>query len=112
MAEEETKGFFESLFSFGDDDKSPREREMVMSPDPPKPTVDRADFPDGSSGTLEYKMRVRKVEQEWKQLMRDREDNPQNYMVPAAHAEADPTKEHAAYTREQDIEETMREMGQ
>jgi hypothetical protein len=104
MAEEETKGFFESLFSRGDDEKSPREREMVMSPPPSKPVVNRADY----DSDLDYKLAKRKAEFEYRKLMEDREVNPENYLVPAAAAEADPTKEHGAFTRERDIEEAIR----
>jgi len=104
-AEVEELGFWESLFSGDDDDKSAREKEMVMSAPPPKPQLD----PDDYSDNLAYRMAKRKADNEYKRLMEDRELNPDTYLVPAAHAEADPTKEHGAFTRQQQLDEALGE---
>lgn len=104
-AKPETKSFWASLFSSDDDDRSAREKEMVMSSPPPKPVLNRDDYSDN----LAYAMAKRKANNEYKRLMDDREYNPEKYMVPYAHAEADPTKEHGAFTRQQQIDEALGE---
>lgn len=100
---EETKGFWGSLF--GSDDKSPKEREMVMSSPPPKPNVKRDDY----DSDLDYRLAKRKANTEYRRLMEDRDLNPKTYLVPSAQAAADPTKEHGAFTRTRDIDQAVRE---
>jgi len=103
MAEEESKGFWESLFS---DDEEAKAREMVQAPPPELVLPDKADYVDDD---LAYRMAVRKAKYEHKKALEAYNDNPEDYMVPAA--EAAGPEDHAA-TRRRDIEETMKEYEQ
>lgn len=100
MAEEETKGFWESLFS---SDEDPKAREMVQAPPPELVLPDKKDYVDDD---LAYRMAVRKARYEHKKALEAYKDNPGDYMIEAAPAEE--VKDHAAVRRD-DIMETMKE---
>jgi len=100
MAEEETKGFWESLFS---SDEEAKAREMVQAPPPELVLPDKADYTDDN---LAYRMAVRKAKFEHKKALEAYEENPEDYMVEAAGAE---TPEDHAAIRRKDITETMKD---
>jgi len=109
MAEErEEKGLISTavdwLFGDDDDDRSPREREMVMSPPPSPPNIRREDF----DSSLDYSLAKTKAENDYRRLMEDREMNPDNYLVPAASA-AEPTEDYSRYERGRALDEAISE---
>jgi len=92
-----------SNFLFGDDDdRSPREREMVMSPEPSPPNIRREDY----DSSLDYSLAKTKAENEYRRLLEDRRMNPGNYMVPAASA-AEPNEDTSRYERGRAIDEAV-----
>lgn len=103
MAEEETKGFWESLFSSDDEAKA---REMVQAPPPELVLPNKADYEDDD---LAYRMAVRKAKFEHKKALEAYNDNPEDFLIEAAPAEE--VKDHAAVRRD-DIIETMKEYEQ
>ncbi len=108
--EEEEKGVFATaadwLFGDDDDDRSAREREMVMSPDPTPPNIQRADY----DSQLDYNLAKTAAANDYRRLMEDRKMNPNNYMVPAASAE-EPTEDYSRYERQRAIDEAVKEAG-
>ena len=95
---------------FSGDDEEARQREMVMAPPPSPPNIKRSDYPEGTSGNIDYRLAKKAAENEYRRMLEDREMNPDKYLVPAAYAEADVNREEENYTRTRQIEETMREM--
>jgi hypothetical protein len=103
MPEEETKGFWESLFS---SDTDPKEREMVQAPPPELTLPDKADYGEDK---LAYSMAVRKAKFAHKKALEAYNDDPSAFMMESAPAET--VQDHAALRRS-DIEETMKEYEQ
>ena len=100
---EETKGFWESLFS---SDADPKEREMVQAPPPELALPDKTDYGDDN---LAYRMAVRKAKFEHKKALEAYNDDPSAFMM---EAEATETVQDHAALRRSDIEETMKEYEQ
>lgn len=90
---------------FGGGDESPREREMVMSPAPEKPTFTRQEGEDSTAFSIRKRLKTR----EWEALMRQREDFPADFMVPAAEAEG--TEDVSRYNRQQQIDQALEDAG-
>ncbi len=108
--DEEEQGLLSRAYDwmFGDDDdRSAREREMVMSPPPTKPNIRREDY----DSNLDYTLARDRANNEYRRLMEDRQLNPQNYMVPAAAAAADPNQEIGAFERGRALEQAEKEAG-
>ena len=93
-----------SALGFGGD-SSPREREMVMSPAPEKPTFTRRSDEDATMFSLRRSGKLR----EWEAIMRQRELDPDSFMVPAAMAEG--TEGASRYNRDQTIDQAVTDAG-
>lgn len=106
MAEEEKLGWFESLF-VDNEEVSPKEREMVRAPTPPPPEFVQA---EGESD-MDFRLRKKREMRAYNKLLRDMEASPENFMVPAAAAEAEPTEELSRYDRKAQLEAAERELG-
>jgi hypothetical protein len=109
MPTEEDKGWFADLVAaFGDDeDASPKEREMVRSP-APKPPV----FVQGEDEEdMDFRLRRKREKRAYDKLLRDMEASPENYMVPAAAAQAEATEEISRYERGQQLLAAEQELG-
>jgi len=108
MPDEEEQGWFaELLSSFGDDDASPKEREMVRAPTPPPPTFVQGE--DESS--MDFGLRKKRETRAYAKLLRDMDASPENYMVPAAAAEAEATEEISRYNRKRQLDMAEQEVG-
>ncbi len=105
MADED-RGWFAELFT-SDDDASPKEREMVRAQTPPAPTFVRA---EGES-SMDFGLRKKRELRAYNKLLRDMEASPEDYMVPAAAAEAEATEEVSRYNRKQQLEMAEQELG-
>lgn len=109
MADED-KGILASAWDFitGDDDdeRSPREREMVAAAIRPPPVINRNDY----ETRLDYSLAKTAAKNDYRRYLEDREMNPDKYLVPAAYAEADPTSEERGAWRKQALEEAEREI--
>ena len=90
---------------FGSDDTSPREREMVMSPPPERPQLTQRADEDSTSFSIRKSLKMR----EWESLMRQREIDPDSYMVPAAEAEG--TADQSRFERGQAIDDAVTAAG-
>jgi len=105
MADEE-KGWFESLF-ISDDEASPKEREMVRAPTPLPP-----EFVQGEEeSNLDFGLRKKREVRAYNKLLRDMEASPEDYMVPAAAAEAEATEEISRYNRKRQLDMAEQEVG-
>lgn len=93
-------------FLGGGGEATPREREMVMSPPPPKPEL----VQQGNEDSTAFRIRQRQAQRAWENEMREREDFPQDFMVPAAQA-APETSEESRYNRRDTIDAAVREAG-
>jgi len=105
MADEE-KGWFAELF-FSDADATPKEQEMVRAPTPDPPTFVRN---EGESA-MDFGLRKKREIRAYDKLLRDMEASPENYMVPAAAAEAEATEEISRYNRKRQLDMAEREQG-
>lgn len=105
MADED-RGWFAELFS-GDDDATPREREMVRAPTPPPPTFVQG---EGES-SMDFGLRKKRETRAYNKLLRDMEASPEDYMVLAAAAEAEATEEISRYNRKRQLDMAERELG-
>lgn len=105
MAEEQ-KGWFESLF-ISEEDSSPKEREMVRAPAPPPPEFVQA---EGESD-MDFGLRKKRELRAYRKLLRDMEASPEDYLVPAAAAEAEATEEISRYNRKRQLEMAEQEVG-
>jgi len=110
MAEEEEKGWFAEIISaFGDDgdEASPREREMVVAPIPKPPVFTQGE----DESNMDFALRKKREKRAYDKLLRDMEASPENYMVPAAAAEAEATEEISRYNRKQQLDLLEKEQG-
>lgn len=92
-------------FFGGGDETSPREREMVMSPAPVKPTFTQQEGEDRTAFNIRKRLKMR----EWEALIRQRESFPEDFMVPAAEAEG--TEDTSRYNRQQQIDQALEDAG-
>ncbi len=107
MADDTEESLWDTLagvFGFGGDG-SPRQREMVMSPAPAKPTFTRRPDEDATMFSLRRSGKIR----EWEAIMRQRELDPDSFMVPAAQAEG--TEGASRYNRDQAIDQALEDAG-
>lgn len=108
MADDDKTGWFAELFMSDDDDeRSPKEREMVLSPTPPPPTFVQA---EGESA-MDFGLRKKRELRAYNKLLRDMEASPEDYMVPAAAAEAEATEEISRYNRKRQLDMAEKELG-
>lgn len=109
MAEENEDSLWNTLAGFFDsDDASPREREMVMSPPPPKPVLTQEPGEDSTA----FRIRRGQAERAWKKTMLDRENYPEDFMVPAAEAAPAPESgDESRYNRREQLDRAIREAG-
>ncbi len=103
--DQETKGFWQSLFG-SDSDATPKEREMVQAPPPELTLPDKADY---GEDRLAYAMAVRKAKFAHKKALEAYNDDPSAFMMESAPAET--IQDHAA-VRRRDIESQMKEYEQ
>jgi hypothetical protein len=109
MSTEEDKGWFAELVAaFGDDeDASPREREMVRSPTPKPPVFVQGEDEED----MDFRLRQRREKRAYDKLLRDMDASPENYMVPAAAAQAEANEEISRYERKQQLDTAEQEVG-
>jgi hypothetical protein len=104
------ESWFDSLvaaFGRSEDDATKKEREMVRAP-APKPPV----FVQGEDEEdMDYRLRRKREKRAYDKLLRDMEASPENYMVPAAAAEAEATEEISRYERKRQLEVAEQELG-
>lgn len=106
MSDKEELGWWESLF-VDDTDPTPKEREMVQAPTPKPP-----EFVQGAEESdMDFGLRKKREIRAYKKLLRDMEASPENYLVPSAAAEAEPTEEISRYDRAQQLGAAERELG-
>jgi len=109
MADEEDRGWFADIVAAltGDEDADPKEREMVRSQTPPPPTFVRGD----DESAMDFRLRKKREIRAYDKLLRDMEASPENYMVPAAAAQAEATEEISRYNRKQQLDMMEQEQG-
>jgi len=110
VAEDSDKeGWFAELVrAFGDkEDGTKKEREMVRTPAPEPPTFIQGE----DESRMDFNLRKKREKRAYDKLLRDMEASPENYMVPAAAAEAEATQEISRYNRKQQLDLAEQEAG-
>jgi hypothetical protein len=103
------KGWFDELMAaFGSrEDASPKEREMVRAPTPKPPTFVQGD----DESRMDYTLRKKREKRAYDKLLRDMDASPEDYMVPAAAAQAEATEEISRFNRRQQLDLAETEQG-
>lgn len=109
MPTEEEQGWFSELLAAigSNDDATAKEREMVRAPTPSAPTFVRGD----NEEAMDFRLRKKRELRAYAKLLRDMDASPENYMVPAAAAEAEATEEISRFNRRQQLEMAEKELG-
>lgn len=103
------RGWFDELMAaFGSkEDATKKEREMVRAPAPKPPTFVQGE----DESRMDYSLRKKWETRAYEKLLRDMEASPENYMVPAAAAEAEANQEISRFNRRQQLEASAEEVG-
>jgi hypothetical protein len=103
------KGWFDDLIAAftRKEDESAIAREMVRAPPPEPPTFVQGE----DESAMDYGLRKKWQTRAYEKLLRDMEASPENYLVPAAAAQAEATEEISRYERKQQLDMAERELG-